>query len=273
MQQWMHERMENLGRIARSARAWVRTLHHRPTVAAACISGTALALVAAAGVVLWSCESAPRRTGVGRGIVAEVPREPEVRVRIRNNIETARIDAPMQILVVSGDAGVGNFLPPPLTLTATSAGLQVTDKSAAVHTLSWPVSIQTAEPQRSSLGPPIRIDDRGADGQWKRGHTYAGTLRVDLKGPGADLAAAPTRPILGNPAPSPSPPPSAPAKMEIIETLPLERYLAGVLPAELPAGGPQAFHASAFHVQAVCARSYALHQRARAQRMGRHFEL
>ncbi len=56
---------------------------------------------------------------------------------------------------------------------------------------------------------------------------------------------------------------------DIIATMGVETYLPGVVAKELYPTWPLA----AFQAQAVCARSYALHERARARGTGRHFDV
>lgn len=62
---------------------------------------------------------------------------------------------------------------------------------------------------------------------------------------------------------------SPPGTFDLIETLPIERYLPGVLAKELYHG----FHARAFEAQAIAARSYALHERSRRAAMGSDFDV
>jgi SpoIID/LytB domain protein len=63
--------------------------------------------------------------------------------------------------------------------------------------------------------------------------------------------------------------PATTAKLDVIETIPMETYLAGVVGAELYKDWPE----TAFKVQAVCARTYALHERERANSQQRDFDL
>lgn len=57
--------------------------------------------------------------------------------------------------------------------------------------------------------------------------------------------------------------------MDVIEVVPVETYLSGVIIAEMPKHWPL----GAFQVQAVCARTYALHERARSIRNGKAWDL
>ncbi len=58
-------------------------------------------------------------------------------------------------------------------------------------------------------------------------------------------------------------------KLDVVEFLPMENYLTGVVGAELYKEWPL----TAFEVQAVCARTYALHERERSQKLGRDYDL
>jgi SpoIID/LytB domain protein len=58
-------------------------------------------------------------------------------------------------------------------------------------------------------------------------------------------------------------------KFDVVEVVPIESYLSGVIVSEMPKQWPL----GAFQVQAVCARTYALHERQRALKSGRAWDL
>jgi stage II sporulation protein D len=60
----------------------------------------------------------------------------------------------------------------------------------------------------------------------------------------------------------------APAKFDVIATMPIESYLPGVLVGEIPTR-PQEWPRQTYEAQSVAARTYALHERGRARREGR----
>ncbi|MEC9372226.1 MAG: SpoIID/LytB domain-containing protein [Planctomycetota bacterium] len=62
---------------------------------------------------------------------------------------------------------------------------------------------------------------------------------------------------------------SSPARLDVIEETSVELYLPGVVSKELYA----AWSDVAFDAQAIAARTYALHERARSRAAGRHFDL
>ncbi len=62
---------------------------------------------------------------------------------------------------------------------------------------------------------------------------------------------------------------AAPNAFDVIETIPLERYLPGVLAKELY----HDFHEQAYEAQAIASRSYALHERNRRRALGSHFDV
>ncbi len=57
--------------------------------------------------------------------------------------------------------------------------------------------------------------------------------------------------------------------MDVVEYVPLETYLGGVVVKEMFPNWP----AEAFRVQAICARSYALHERVRSATSARHYDI
>jgi stage II sporulation protein D len=164
----------------------------------------------------------------------------------------------------------------PLTVAADATGCRVTDGRGRAQTFAGPEAIEILGVGEDSANPQlatrIRVD----------GVTYPGHIRLVPRGDGTrPLARVPAAGpvILASPEPGAAQPPSrsksssakpAPAaKMDIVEVLPVETYLIGVVGAELYKDWPL----TAFQVQAVCARTYALHERARAAKLGRDFDL
>jgi stage II sporulation protein D len=220
----------------------VAQIRQRPrTVAGFASAGAVLVL----GLGLWSCQTAP---AVTRAPIPDAPlREPDVRVRIKNGVDTVKLEGPPE-LTIQPENEPAITLATPLIITATSDGLILKSGGRPhAHPSLSAIDIQT--PKSAAGQPPsrIRVD----------GRPYAGTLRIVPKPLPAPAAGQPT----------------GSAKLDVIETVALEMYLAGVLPAELPTQPGKAFHAGAFPVQAIAARTYALQQRQRTQRSQRPYDL
>lgn len=192
-----------------------------------------------AGVLLVSsflaaCRLTPERPAVRASHERSVERlasGPEIRVRMRRDVENAVIDAPGRLsLYAKGDhlpAWVG---PGPLRLTRTASGFRAS-------TLSDPIA-----------SPAVRVIAEG--GVLTLG---TGAEKVSLEGE-VELI---ERSASGSSA------------FDVIESLPIERYLPGVLAKELY----HQFAPEAYRAQAVAARSYALHERSRRTRLGSHFDV
>jgi stage II sporulation protein D len=235
---------------------------------------------------LWSCQTTP---AVTRRFIADVPSEPEVRVRIRGNVASATLTGPAELVVRQGSAP-SLVLATPVVVEARGSGVRVSDARGASRALEGSAAVEiSANHEGSGVAPArIRVD----------GTAYSGRLRV-LPKPGAAAALGPAGPadagddgavLPGNvpaiaaaqvPGPdvvlvsrrarrsrmeSPGP---AGAVMDVIEIVPLETYLVGVTASELPKQWPL----GAFEVQAVCARTYALHERERSVKAGKPFDL
>jgi stage II sporulation protein D len=230
----------------------------RPRTAAAFATG---AVVALASLGLWSCQSTgpkPREP-----VSTARPAEPDVRVRIRNNVDKVRLEGPQELAIEQG--GKLHIFPTPVVAEGSPTGILLTDRwgKKTELTTSAPIEVRPAN-EGSAAATKLRID----------GKPYAGRMTI-IPEPAPESAAASATTgavVLASMQPQSSPTPPS-QRLDVIETVPLETYLAGVLPAELPAGGPKAFHPGAFPVQAICARTYALHQRERSRTAGRVYDL
>ena len=225
----------------------------RPRTVAAFVCGAAIAL---AGLVSWSCQTAP---AVPRGSMAGAPpREPDVRVRIKSGVEKVRLEGPEELLVEFA-AKATKLMPTPVVVEATPSGLNLTDRWGKVFELATESPVEISAAGEGSARKPARIKVDGV--------AFPGRLRLMPKGgpaPMAQLSGGAV--VLASPQ---QPESAARGKMDVIEVVPLETYLVGVLPSELPGN----FHEAAFHAQAVCARTYALHERERSTRGGKDFDL
>jgi SpoIID/LytB domain protein len=280
-------------RLGRGTRGAMSRAKRRPRTLGAC---TLAAVAVCLG--LWSCQTTP---AVRRGALADVPSEPEVRVRIKGNATTVKLAGPPELVVRQG-TGASLVLPTPVTVEALSGGVRLTDGGGQIRSLTGTIPVEVSANHEGSAAAPARIKVDGT--------AYAGRLRVLPKAGGGDTAARPEgqggvlpggvpavaaaqvpgpdillisrqpaakkagakapagRSAQPKAAPAESPDPTAP-KMDIIEIVPLETYLVGVVASELPKQWP----VGAFEVQAVCARTYALHERERSVKAGKPFDL
>lgn len=223
--------------------------------------------IVALGVGLWSCQS----TSVSSGPGVRQSGEPDVRVRIKQGVAQTRLSGPAEF-VLQPDSGKPATMSGPLTVMASAGGCRISDGHGTARDFggSSPIEIigvgeDSADP---NLATKIRVD----------GTTFPGHIRIVPRAdrglsqragarPQAILAAPEQTDLAQPPRGSKLAPPAG--KMDIVEVLPIESYLAGVVGAELYKDWPL----TAFQVQAVCARTYALHERARAAKLGRDYDL
>lgn len=198
----------------------------------------ALLLVAALGMA--GCETGSRTEPLadikpfGTGV------EPDIRVRIRDGVELADLGAAnaSSRLVARGLAGRNEILNAPVKARAGVGGIELTDL----------------------YGRKVVFGD-GADVQVTMPEGQAGFIRVDGT-PYASAVVLKARSDLGGSA-------GGRGRFDVIATLPMEQYIEGVISKELVASWPL----GAFEAQAVCARSYAMHERTRARASGKSFDV
>ena len=194
-----------------------------------------LALAALLASALAACRVAPAEgravAAPERPIVSPRAEGPDIRVRIEQEIEIARIDAPGLIVAYAGPSadpawsGDG-----PVSVRRTRGGFLIEPGGTLVPTNRLGLI--------SSSGPFTAGEGEGA---W----TLDGAL---------ELVA---RPEISD------------GVFDLIESLPMERYLPGVLARELYFG----FQPETYRAQAIAARSYALHERERRMSLGSHFDV
>lgn len=237
-----------------AAAQWIAGRNRAPVVVLVFLA------VLAAGVI--SCQSwFPASAGVlsgertGSGASAEVPTtEPELRVRIRAAVGEARLEGPSRF-VVSTDLDPPAVVTGPISTSVRDGSIVLLDGDGRRRTFnSWTPVLVAPEP--ASGGDETRVIVDGA--------AYPGRMRLHprttaLAG-GSGSAAPKSRSAPGR---------GTPGVFDVIEVVGVERYLPGVVSEELIKDWPLA----AFEAQAVCARTYALHQRHVAMRRGRDFDL
>lgn len=199
------------------------------------------------GLGVWSCQTTPARpplpTSISRS-PGKTTTEPEVRIRIRNGLQTVRLDGPRTFTVqrVKDPAAT---LDGPLTVGVMADGVRITDGAGATTMLDGWASVDIRP--ASDPAAQIRIDS----------NSYPGHLRILPRKP-ASLAEDPGNTAAGQP------------RLDVITLTPVEEYLVGVVAAELY---PDWKAPGVFAVQAVCARTYALHERQRSIERGQEWDL
>jgi SpoIID/LytB domain protein len=210
----------------------------------------AAALAVFLAVFTWSCQSLSK-SGGSSGV--RLSAEPDIRVRVRHRAEKVRLEGPRLVFVTEGGSNAV-LLRTPVVVAPDVSGLVVTEAGGAVKTYMGAIEVSSGAPRKAGVEPTVAVD----------GTEYPGRLRVALTGSGDD----PDDHAPGAPAPAAASMADAPA-LDVIASMGMEMYLPGVVAKELPGGWPEATN----RVEAVCARSYALHQRERARAAGRLYDV
>jgi stage II sporulation protein D len=220
--------------------AEIRSRPHR-------IAGVAAAVVLLAFGV-WSCQTMP---GADRGTLAKFPEEPEMRVRIKAGVQSVSLSGPAEF-VVQTQGAKPLMAPAPLSFVATAKGCDIKDGQGKSHTITSlaPVDVFSGAAGSAGSGATIKVD----------GVSYPGHIRIVPRGEAAQAGAAVANSKAGR---------TLVAKLDVIEYLPIEEYLMSVVGSELYKDWPLA----AYQTQAVCARTYALHERERVNKLGRDFDV
>jgi SpoIID/LytB domain protein len=166
---------------------------------------------------------------------AKFDSEPDIRVRIAKGVTKKEIGGPERLLVrpvQTSSSAKSQMMKGPVTITTSAAGIVVVDGAGTRAT--WPVGtdLEVMLSEGSVQGndtppPPLRMDKQRIPGFL--------TIRQ-----GKD----------------------ATTRFDVIATMPIETYLPGVVTNELLKDWN---NLQLNEIQAVCARTYALHERARAR--------
>ncbi len=198
-------------------------------------AGGVLLLCAGVGALGWGLASCNSGPAAGSAgsVSVAVPEEPELRVRIRAGIGEATVAGPAQLRARAGSRPEVTLRAPVRLTVETEPGLVMATDGAGESLL-----VHAPESlELSGVGAdavPVTVDRR----------PYAGRLRVT--------------------------PREEAASFDIVELVATEEYLPGVVVSELL---PTWQHPRVFEVQAVSARTYALHQRSIAMAQNRQFDL
>lgn len=227
------------------------------------LTAIAVLLLAAVTLAVWSCSTDP---GYPRRRPAPLPAaagdaatptladpapapivisplfeaEPDIRVRVRQAVETVRIECPTPI-----EASVPEARPlvlvAPVIASSLPTGLRLTSGVGEAFDIGPGLDVTLVPIAASGSSPAQRP---------------AAHLRID----GADFPGALTLRRASD---------TSPLAFDVIATMAIEDYLPGVLAKELFANWPLA----AYEAQAVCARTYALFVRGLDRAAGRAFDV
>lgn len=187
------------------------------------------------GFAVGACRTGgliPRAPGSGAS-------EPEIRVRLTRSAESVRLDAdgPMLLTPLSSPNAPPSRARPPILLRAEGGVMAAFEAPAPGRPQERRVAIAPA--------PSLAIDAEDAGAVRVDGVPHAGRLEAIARS-GSERAG-----------------------VDLVEAVPIERYIPGVLTGELYASWSPA----TYEAQAIAARSYALHERGRRMRLGDHFHV
>ena len=159
--------------------------------------------------------------------------EPLVRVRVRRQAGDVKVEGGARILVRDTATHASDLLVAPLRVGVVAGRVRLTDARGDHHEYPAFAEIELA-PDRGAAPVLLTLDG------------------VDMPGF-----------LVIHPDPDDS------ATFDVVAAMPIEGYIPGVIAHELYGSWP----AETFKAQAVCARSYALHERSLARAAGRHYDL
>lgn len=166
-------------------------------------------------------------------LVVRPTAEPDIRVRVRERATLVTISGPSLVSLRWSGAGTG------VDSIATPIDVALGDAGSIV------LSNPTGERFVHNPGETLKILAPSRGNLLLDGHPYPGSITLIPRTEDAD------------------------GVFDVISEMGLEVYLPGVIAKELYSSWPL----ETFQAQAVCARSYALHERARARRSGRAFDV
>lgn len=194
-----------------------------------------------------------------RAVVPGVVGEPDMRIRLGNAISAVSIGTTgSESVWVGGPAARSPArMRPPVAVRLTESRWELTDAAGLVGAFE-----RTGELVLSPVDPSL---DAAAAGPAGRGNGATGAAKMPPATPALTLNGARYPGSLRLLPRSDA----SPRAFDVIEHLEMEEYLKGVVSAELPAQWP----VGAFRAQAVAARSYAIHERARSRAAGKAFDV
>lgn len=167
-------------------------------------------------------------------------KEPDIRVRIKKTAEVAEISAgagATQLVLRPLGVGRAEMVEGPLTVRSSAGGLSIAVGAEPTRPFGAGVDVEilAVSGGEADSSAPLKVD----------GVTYPGLIRLRARSD------------------------DSPDRFDVIATMSIEEYLPGVVVKEMYPNWP----AEAFKVQAVCSRSYALHERERSRATGKLFDV
>ena len=251
--------------------------HDLPAVAA-----RALAIGALIVAVMGGCSILDRSSDTGKVAAgpkdqspSDIPRvllpgiagEPDIRVRVAAASNTLRLSVTFGSGLYAAPAASNRpaaRLAAPVTVRLTASEWELKDSTGLIGRFSraTPLEISAVE---GNVGGAARLTGGKAKGAERKGDAESPVRATNLRDPAILLNGRPYCGVFKL-----TPRGKAPVgTFDTVEVVGLEDYLEGVISAELFASWPQ----GAFDAQAVAARSYALHERARARAVGAAFDV
>ncbi|MBK9189090.1 MAG: SpoIID/LytB domain-containing protein [Phycisphaerales bacterium] len=164
------------------------------------------------------------------GPLATFSEEPDIRVRVVSGTKGVTISGPGYVIIRPVRGLKGERLATPVTLAGSREGIRVTGAGAAARTLAFGTDAEI-----------LSSDQSGAA-------SATGSIRVNqVTYPGIVIVRARWN--------------DDPTTLDVVAQMGVETYLPGVLTHELF----KDWHRQAYEAQAIAARTYALHERARAR--------
>jgi SpoIID/LytB domain protein len=194
-----------------------------------------------------------------------VREEPELRIRIMASIAESRLAGPRELIIAPiARPDAARTVATPVLFRRGTSGWFLRDGAGA------PVAFGDA-----TRGTPEALSIRAADGKSLvtiNDQPYPGDFVLVPRQRGVMPNPAPEAVTTATPPVTPAPPPANildQLRFDIIEHVGLETYLPGVVAKEmLPRWSP-----NAYKVQAIAARSYAIHEMERSRAKGEAFDL
>ncbi len=218
---------------------------HAPAAAVVFIAALWLFTALAEPVLLAQAGGAPADPRVRSSILGS-SLEPSVRVRVASERTEIEVAGPMHVIasLIGRDGGV-QLVRTPVKITRTARSWVLEGASGRTRA----VAFVGADERRA----PLSLRALGPDMLTIAGKDLPGEIRLlpDIVG---------TTDPLG---------PVSDTKFHVVEHIGLETYLPGVIAKELISG----WDIEAFRVQAIAARSYALHERERSMNLGQRWDL
>lgn len=180
---------------------------------------------------------------------------PELRIRILAGVDGVTIAGPGTLSIGPEHRGSGwrEVYPTPVTITRGESAWLLRDANGRARAIAI-----VTEADRQGAVSVEAVGGNGAPPITVNGKPYPGTVRL-RSAAGGD----------GTPSGRAAPEPPSAGVFDVIETVALEEYLPGVLAKELLPG----WSLNAYKAQAIAARSYAMHETARAAKAGKPFDL